>query len=113
MSMKKQKRFKLKATIRDKRGKILSIGFNSYVKTHPTQYHYAKKMGKPDAVFLHAEISALVKCKDLKNAYSIHVERYSKKTGRPLLAKPCPICMEAIKQAGITHVKYTRMLREH
>ena len=57
------------AIIYDKRGKVISVGQNSYVKTHPLQAKYAAIAGMPDRQFLHAEIHAIVKCKDLTRAY--------------------------------------------
>jgi tRNA(Arg) A34 adenosine deaminase TadA len=67
---------------------------------------YAAKAGMPDKQFLHAEIHAIVKCKDLTRAHKIFVSRWDKK-GLPALAKPCPVCMSAIEAAGIEIVEYT------
>jgi deoxycytidylate deaminase len=97
----------LVATIYDKRGRVLSVGTNSYVKTHPTQGEYAKRAGEPNKEFLHAEISAIVRCRDLDKADSIYVERYGR-DGSPRLAKPCEICRLAIREAGIHKVEYTK-----
>lgn len=94
------------AIIYDKRGKVISVGQNSYVKTHPLQAMYAAKAGMPDRQFLHAEIHAIVKCKDLTRAHKIFVSRWDRK-GRPALAKPCPVCMSAIEAAGIEIVEHT------
>lgn len=94
------------AIIYDRKGRVLSIGQNSYVKTHPVQATYAKKVGLPDNQFLHAEIAAIVKCKDLSKAYRIFVSRWNH-LGEPILAKPCPICSSAIKAAGIFIVQHT------
>jgi len=94
------------AIIYDKRGRILSIGKNSYIKTHPYQKKLACKCGFPDRIFMHAEIQAILKCKNIDKAYRIFVSRYSS-DGKPKNAKPCPICTEAIKLAGIQHITYT------
>jgi tRNA(Arg) A34 adenosine deaminase TadA len=94
------------AIIYDKRGKVISVGQNSYVKTHPLQAMYAAKAGMPDRQFLHAEIHAIVKCKDLTKAHKIFVSRWDRK-GLPALAKPCPVCMSAIEAAGIEIVEHT------
>ena len=52
------------AIITDKRGNILSEGINSYEKTHPLQAQLASKFKKHShRVFLHAEISALIRDK--------------------------------------------------
>lgn len=96
----------LTAVIYDKRGKVISVGQNSYVKTHPLQALHAVKAGMPDKQFLHAEIHAIVKCKDLSRAHKIFVSRWDKK-GRPALAKPCPVCMSAIESAGIEIIEHT------
>lgn len=92
------------ATIYDRRGNILSVGKNSYEKSHPVQKRYATLVGQPEKRFLHAEISALVKCRG--QPYRIYVERLDK-LGNYKLAKPCPICALAIKEAGIKIVHYS------
>lgn len=96
----------LKAVIYDKRGKVLSIGQNSYYKTHPLQAYYAKKAGQEGRIFLHAEISAIIKCPDLDRAHKMMISRFGS-DGRPLLAKPCPVCETAIRSTPIKHVNYT------
>ena len=94
------------AIIYDKRGNVLSIGKNSYVKTHPKQAAYAAKVGLPEKHFLHAEMAAIIKCRRLDKAYRIMVTRVSK-AGEFVNAKPCPICTLAIKEAGIKNVEWT------
>jgi len=94
------------AIIYDRRGKVLSIGKNSYVKTHPLQAKYALKAGLPEKQYLHAEISAIVKCRDLTKAHRIEVIRVGR-DGSLLLAKPCPVCQSAIEASGIRHVQHT------
>lgn len=100
------KKHNITAIIYDKRGRILSIGKNSYTKTHPLQFKYAAKTGQPYKQFLHAEIHAIVKCVDLSKAYKIVVYRYDN-NGNPAVAKPCEICMSAIKAAGIKLIEHT------
>jgi len=96
----------LTAIIYDRRGKVLSIGQNSYIKNHPLQARHAKKVGKEEAIFLHAEVHAIVRCRDLSKAAKIFVSRWDK-DGKAMLAKPCPVCMSAIKAAGIGKIEYT------
>ena len=96
----------LTAIIYDKKGKVLSIGKNSYIKTHPLQARHAERVGLPDKQFLHAEIHAIARCKDLSKAHKILVTRFGR-TGEPLLAKPCPVCQSAIKAAGIELIEHT------
>jgi len=94
------------AIIYDKRGKVLSIGQNSYVKTHPLQLEHAKKVNLPEKMFLHAEISAIIKCRDLESAHKIFVSRWYK-DGSAANAKPCPVCMSAIKATNIRIIEHT------
>jgi tRNA(Arg) A34 adenosine deaminase TadA len=103
--MKTTKKYNLTAIITDKRGNILSIGKNSYIKTHPMQAKFAKKNGKEGAIYLHAEIAAIVKCKDIKNAHKITVMRIE--NGIEKIAKPCNICMAAITSVGINYIEHT------
>jgi hypothetical protein len=94
------------ALIYDKRGRVISVGKNSYVKTHPLQAKFARQHGESYKQFLHAEIHAITRCKDLSKAHRIFVVRYNK-AGQPMLAKPCPICASAISEAGIRFVEHT------
>ena len=95
----------LTAKCYDKHGTLIAKASNSYTQTHPIQAHFAKLCGKPDLIYLHAEIAALLKCGKRK-PYSIFVERF-KKDGSPGLAKPCAICERAIKAWGVKYVTYT------
>lgn len=99
-------RHELTAIIYDKKGKVLSIGKNSYIKTHPLQAKHAVRVGLPDKQYLHAEIHAIARCKDLSKAHRILVTRFGK-SGESLLAKPCPVCQSAIKAAGIELIEHT------
>jgi tRNA(Arg) A34 adenosine deaminase TadA len=101
-----KKRFDLTAIIYDRKGRPLSIGKNSYTKTHPYQASCARRVGLPDKIFLHAEIHAILRCQDLSRAHRIVVFRYDEK-GNPKNAKPCPVCAEAIKVAGIKIIEHT------
>ena len=101
-----RQRHEMTAVIYDRKGRVLSVGQNSYVKTHPLQAQHAKRVGLPDKQFLHAEIHAIVRCKDLSKAHKIFISRWGKK-GQPLLAKPCPVCASAIEAAGIELVYHT------
>jgi len=100
------KKFEITAIIYDRRGNILSLGKNSYVKTHPLQARYAKQVGEEHKVFLHAEIHAIVKCSDLDKAHRIAVFRYNE-AGEAVLAKPCKICLAAIKKTPIKVIEHT------
>lgn len=101
-----KKRFSVKATVYDKRGRVLTVGENSYSKTHPLQAKYAVSVGLDDKIFLHAEIAALSKLKRFHKPYRIVVERYLS-NGETAIAKPCKVCQAAIESHGITLVEWT------
>lgn len=94
------------AIIYDSKGRVLSIGQNSYIKTHPMQAKHAQKVGLPKSIFLHAEISAITKCKDISKAHKILITRYTK-DGKPALSKPCKICESAIRSTPIKIIEHT------
>lgn len=94
------------AIIYDRKGRVLSVGKNSYEKTHPLQARFAAKVGTPKKIYLHAEIDAIVRCKDLRKAHRIEVIRVAK-NGDLVNAKPCSICQSAIESSGIKIVSHT------
>lgn len=91
----------------DQRGMLMSTASNSYSKTHPLQKYFAEKVGHPEKIYLHAEIAAILRCKD-KPIHTIKIFRYGA-DGQTMLAKPCPICMEAIKAFNIPNVYYSTL----
>ena len=99
-------RHSIKAIIYDKRGRVLSIGENSYVKSHPVQKKYAVKAQEPHKIFLHAEIHAILKVPDISKAHKISIFRFGE-GGKPRLAAPCKICESAIAATPIKVVEYT------
>lgn len=88
----------------DKRNRQISQSYNAYEKSHPLQAHYAGKAGLHQKIYLHAELSCIIKARQPID--HITVERYGA-SGAMLLARPCPICMMAIKEAGVLFVEYT------
>ena len=92
------------AKIYDKKGRLLATGHNSYTKTHPKQAYYASKAGFGRKNYLHAEIAAIIHAGP--TAYAIHVFRH-RRDGSLALARPCEICMLAIKEAGIKQITYS------
>ena len=98
------------AIIYDKRGNVLSIGKNSYTKTHPMQAKFAKMAGTEysaaNYAFIHAEVAAIIRCKELDKAYRISVFRV-RKDGSFGIAKPCKCCALAIKHTSIKVVEHT------
>lgn len=96
--------FKIGCVVVDKNSKILSIAANSNTKTHPYQARLAHKHNQPYKIYLHAEIRALLKCRG--SPHTLYVVRVSR-SGNTTISKPCPICMEAIKIAGVKNIVYT------
>ena len=89
--------------ITDKKGRVISQSGNSYSQTHPTQARYAKRVNQDDRVYLHAEISSLVKMRS--TGHTLFVARM-RNDHFPGSSKPCPICSLAIREAGIKKVVY-------
>ena len=88
------------------KNKVITQGVNQDTKSHPFQAKLADMVGLSEKIYLHAEISALVKCKS--EADTIVVARLGGHNGDELRnAKPCPICSLALEQAGIEHIYYT------
>lgn len=100
-------------------GRVITSASNSN-KTHPVQkkynrkYRNFKKTDKPILDKLHSEINALVqipKCIENNIDYSkckVYVYRIS--VGKRLqigLARPCPSCMEALRDKGVRKIYYT------
>lgn len=94
---------KVAAVITDKRGRVLSYGLNSYSCSHPLQAKFGRLTGNPDAVWLHAEVAALVKLRD--KPHTLHVARV-KKNREKAMSMPCPACAMAIKEAEVKRVIY-------
>ena len=98
------------AIIYDKKGRILSIGKNSYIKTHPMQDKYNKMAGKGYSAYgyayLHCEIDAINRCKNLDKAYKIRVTRV-RRDGSYGMACPCKACAIAISHTPIKVIEHT------
>lgn len=95
----------------DKRGRIVSEGANSYVKTHPIQKRYGARLGNPRKEYLHAEMCALIRAyrngedAGASNVRTIVVGRVGG-TGKELPSKPCAVCQLALEEAGIEKIIY-------
>ncbi len=92
------------AFILDKRGSIISEGYNSYVKTHPRMIqnpHY-----NIHQIFVHAECDALYKMPFGSKPYAMIVCRINKR-GDFKLSKPCIGCYHEILTFNIRKVYYT------
>lgn len=83
---------------------IISIGINSYRKTHPKQRSYARNAGQPLKEYLHAEIAALVAARCPVD--SIIVLRLN--ANNELASScPCRVCSLAISLAGVTNIYHS------
>ena len=106
--------FDITAIIKDKRGQILSIGKNSYIKTHPNMHKLVSKLKSesPKRVFLHAEIDAINKCLNLDKAHIIEVYAYDhiKKCYKP--SQPCVICYSGIAMTPIKYIQYVNSKKQ-
>jgi deoxycytidylate deaminase len=86
------------------RGKrIVSIGVNKK-KTHPIQMKFASH---PEALYLHAEIDAIVNAREDVRGADMYVLR-KMNNGQCGMAKPCEGCQRAIKFFGIRRVYWTK-----
>jgi deoxycytidylate deaminase len=104
LSPRKMKRHKynMGALCASKKGNTLSIGINSYCKTHPIMQNYPYE--RKEQCYLHAEVAALASCKETPHVMIIARIGNS---GNMLLAKPCLGCISIIKDREIKKVFYT------
>lgn len=100
----KRKRYTIIACALDKKGKVLSIKTNNYRCSHPKQKYFADLVGRPEAIYLHAEIASLISAK--KEVHKLMIARVDA-YGNPVPAKPCPICQKAIEEYGVKIIEYT------
>lgn len=83
------------ACLVNKKGKIVAESANSYSCSHTKQFHYAKKVGRPEAIFLHSELACLLKDRK-RQGVKLFVARVDSKN-RPCYSAPCEICAMALK----------------
>lgn len=90
------------------KGEVIATGYNRR-KTHPYQSQWAIIAKRKEAIYLHAEMSCLIKLlntkHDLSNA-KIYIFRQTKKLNLAIAA-PCEICTLALKAFGIKQIYYT------
>lgn len=88
------------------KNKVVESATNLDTKTHPLQAKFAEMVGLEEKIYLHAEISALVKCR--QECDTIVVARLGGHNHDEMrMAKPCPVCQLALEQAGIRKVFYS------
>ena len=90
--------------------RIISSGFNS-MKTDPVQKRYNRyRFAEDTPAAIHAEIMALKPLIGRNDIDFKKIELYVYRSGNretPLLARPCPSCMQLIKNLGIRNIYFT------
>lgn len=96
-------------------GSIIGIGCNTN-KTHPVQKYYNRfrtndGIGSSESLLpkMHAEINCINSIRHLAIDFSkVKLYIYRIRKDQPYgIARPCPSCMEAIKDIGIREIYYT------
>ncbi|MCA9333522.1 hypothetical protein KC963_00575 [Candidatus Saccharibacteria bacterium] len=100
---KAQGKYRHGCVVLDKRGAIISYGYNRE-KTHPKQAYYSSRVGQPHRIRLHAEIDALIRCRE--EPHTLLVVRIGK-NGEYRYSRPCEVCQLAIVASGLEYVLYT------
>ena len=96
--------YRMCAIILDKFGIPISIGYNSYTKTHPIMKTFGElgvqfpdgSMGL-EKIYLHAEIDCCTKGLFQKHRWNTMIIARIDSEGNFKLAKPCPGCFNYIK----------------
>ena len=88
--------------------RILSIGHNSRIKTHPIEMKFQTR---PGAIYLHAEKDAIIRAMnrfgdEILKECSLYVLRVFK-NGEIGNSRPCESCQDFIKAVKIKHVYWT------
>lgn len=96
----------------DKRYNILTSGCNNYSKTHPVQARLAMQSELPKRIFLHAEISALIRLRSMGMEEALHSAvcvrvRTIQKNKMLGLSFPCPICFDTLIKSGVKKIIYS------
>jgi deoxycytidylate deaminase len=89
------------------KGQILSFGLNS-MKTHPIMWKFGRNK---EAIYLHAEIDAIVRCINKYGTVvlpksTLYVVRINK-AGKIVHSKPCSGCQRAIESFNIQKVEWS------
>lgn len=99
-------KYDIGAVLITKKFEVIGVGTNGN-KTHPEQAKFAAKVGLPEKQFLHAEFQCIVNAKH-RSLHGARIVVYREfRDGRPALARPCPICIAALKHYGINIVHYS------
>lgn len=101
-------RHSIGAVLVSKNWDIIGVGSNVR-KSHPKQAEFARQVGLEHKIYMHAEIQCLVNSKQ-RNLHGSRLFVYREhRDGTLALAKPCKICMTAIRHFGIRDIYYTTL----
>lgn len=84
---------------------LLSIGFNTYNVTHPNSANN-KNFNRN----IHAEHRAIIKRQHYDNATMTMYIYRAHASGKVANAKPCKQCLQLMREAGVTCVRYSMEL---
>ena len=100
------------------KNKVIANGFNTS-KTNPIQYQYNKYRelnNNTNITFsaddhlpcVHSEMMCLINTKDIEIDWSkVSLFVYRESCNKTRMCRPCPSCMQALKDRGIKHIYYT------
>jgi deoxycytidylate deaminase len=93
---------KIVAFVLNQKGHVLTVGWNSYIKTHPKQKEASILFGEVHKQYLHAEVCALTRLnkKQLGKQSAIVIIRLDSKNNL-LPSCPCRICASVIHTYNI------------
>lgn len=102
-----RRRFRVIARALDKKGRVICTRTNSYTRSHPIQKHFAVLAGRPEAIYVHAEVASLIASKKLgREVHTLLIARINNE-GEAIQAAPCEICSIAIKRFGVKEIIHT------
>lgn len=100
-------RYVITASCFDRKGRLISTANNDYKKSSTFMKKFADLANEPYKVYWHAECHSIYKAvKQSKDIHSLVVTRFDSK-GNFRNAKPCNVCMQAIKFYDIPEVYYS------
>jgi tRNA(Arg) A34 adenosine deaminase TadA len=89
-----------------KKNRVIATATNLDRKSHPLQARLAKQVGLGPKIFLHSEISALIKARE--DADTIIVARVGGHNQDELRNScPCPICQVALEMSNVKRIIYS------
>lgn len=90
-----------------KKNKVIATAVNLDFKTHPIQYAYGCKVGKPEKAYIHSEIGVLIRARDTADTIVVaRVGGHSKIELR--CARPCSVCSAFLKyESKVVHIHYS------